>query len=101
MIQSYTSIIPIHAHTKEEKLSPGEIVPVEVEIFPVSRIWHKGEKLQLRVAGHYIRDPWFEPFTWELCNKGEHVVYTGGKYDSYLQIPVIPARIKADGFIRR
>ena len=95
------TIVPIHSHLKEEKLSPGEIVPVEVEIFPVSRIWHKGEKLQIRVAGHYIRDPWFEPFSWELCNRGEHVVYTGGKYDSYLQIPVIPPRIKADGFVRR
>ena len=95
------SIIPLHAHTKEEKLSPGEIVPVEVEIFPTSRIWHKGEKLQIRVAGHYIRDPWFEPFTWETNNKGEHVVYAGGKYDSYLQIPVIPPRLKAGEFVRR
>ena len=27
-----------------------------------------------------------------LINKGEHVIYTGGKYDSYLQIPVIPQK---------
>ena len=24
-------------------------------------------------------------------NKGEHVIYTGGKYDSHLLVPVIPA----------
>ncbi len=95
------SIVPIHSHLKEEKLSEGEIVPVEIEIFPISRIWHKGEKLQIRVAGHYIRDPWFEPFTWELCNKGTHVIHTGREYDSYLQIPVIPARLQAGEFVRR
>ncbi len=95
------TIVPIHSHLKEEKLSAGEIVPVEIEIYPISRIWHKGEKLQIRVAGHYIRDPWFEPFTWELNNKGTHVVHTGGEYDSYLQIPVIPARIQTETYTRR
>lgn len=95
------SIIPIHSHLKEEKLSPGEIVPIEIEIMPVSRIWHKGEKMQIRISGYYERDPWFEPHSWDVCNKGKHVIYTGGIYDSYLQIPVIPPRIHTDTFVRR
>ena len=95
------SIIPVHSHLKEEKLLAGEIVPVEIEIVPTSRIWHKDEKLQLRVSGHYVRDPWFEPHSWDTCNKGEHVIYTGGIYDSYLQIPVIRPRIRGTNFVRR
>jgi hypothetical protein len=33
---------PVQAHRKEEKLKPGEIVPVDIEIWPHSRFWHKG-----------------------------------------------------------
>ena len=96
------SVIPVHSHMKEEKLLLGQIVPVEIEIMPISRIWHKGEKLQVRVSGHYKRDPWFEPHSWDVCNKGEHVIHTGGViYDSYLQIPVIPPRIRTGDFVRR
>ena len=95
------SIIPLHSHLKEEKLHPGEIVPIEVEIMPTSRIWHKSEKLQIRVAGHYKRDPWFEPHSWDVCNKGIHVIHTGAQYDSYLQIPIVPARYQAGDYIRR
>jgi uncharacterized protein len=92
---------PVQAHIKDEKLTPGEIVPVDIEIWPHSRIWHKGEQLEISVAGHYIREGWFEPFSWETSNKGEHVIHSGGKYDSYLQIPVIPPRYQAGDYIYR
>lgn len=93
-----TDFQPVMSHRKEEKLSKGEIVPVEIEFYPHSRIWHKGQQLRLRVAGRYIREGWFEPFSWETDNKGMHVIHTGGKYDSYLQIPFIPPKYKAGGY---
>jgi hypothetical protein len=96
-----TKYQPVQAHLKDEKLSPGEIVPVDIEIWPHSRIWHKGQQLEVQVSGHYIRDGWFEPFSWETNNKGEHVIHSGGKYDSYLQIPVIPPRYQAGDYIYR
>jgi hypothetical protein len=38
-----------------------------------------------------LRDPkWFEPFGYELRNRGEHIIHTGGKYDSHLVVPRIP-----------
>jgi len=92
---------PVLAHRKEEKLKPGEIVPIEIEIYPTSRIWHKGQQLRVQVSGHYVREGWFEPFFWDVDNKGKHVIYSGGKYDSYLQIPVIPPRYVADDYVYR
>lgn len=92
---------PVQAHTSEQKLSQGEIVPVDIEIVPTSRIWHPGEQLRLRIAGRYIRGEWFEPLTWDVDNRGEHVIHTGGQYDSYLQVPVIPPRYRVGDYVVR
>lgn len=92
---------PVMAHKSEKKLEPGEIVPIDVEFYPHSRIWHKGQQLRLRIAGRYIREGWFEPFSWETDNKGSHIVHTGGKYASYLQVPVIPPKYQAGDYIYR
>jgi predicted acyl esterase len=81
---------PIQAHKHEYKLSPGEIVPIDVEINPFSRIWHAGEILRVQIAARYIRDPhWIEPLFWDTDNHGRHIVHTGGAYQSFLQVPVV------------
>jgi hypothetical protein len=92
---------PVAAHRKEEKLKPGEVVLAEIEFYPYSRFWHKGQSLRLRVAGRYIREGWFERANWWADNKGNHVIHSGGKYDSYLQIPVIPPKYQAGDYIYR
>jgi hypothetical protein len=48
-----------------------------------------------------VREGWFEPFFWDIKNKGKHVIHTGGKYDSYLQIPVIPPKYVAGNYVYR
>ncbi len=96
-----TKYQPVQAHIKDEKLSPGEIVPVDIEIWPHSRLWHKGQQLEVQVSSYYVREGWFEPFSWETDNKGEHIIHSGGRYDSYLQIPVIPPRYRAGEYIYR
>lgn len=93
-----TKFQPIQSHLKEEKIQPGEVVPVDVELVPISRFWHKGQSLRIQIAGHYIREGWFEPLFWDTDNHGDTSVYTGGKYDSYLQIPVVPPKF-VDGDI--
>ena len=92
---------PVQAQQKHEKLKPGEIVPVDIEIWPHSRIWHKGEQLRVRVSANYIREGWFEPFFWDRVNKGKHIIHSGGKYDSYLHIPVIPPKYVAGDYVYR
>jgi predicted acyl esterase len=84
---------PYHKHEKEIKLKPGEIVPVEIEIWPSSTLFDKGEKLRLVVQGS---DIYFYPEEMHTnghtrtINKGRHIIHTGGKYDSHLLVPVIP-----------
>jgi predicted acyl esterase len=95
-----TDFQPIPAHRREQKLKPGEVVPADIEIWPYSRIWHKGEQLRVLVSGHYIRpEGWFEPLSWKTNNKGKHIIHSGGKYDSYLQVPVIPPKHQAGDYI--
>ncbi|MGK5543321.1 CocE/NonD family hydrolase [Streptomyces sp. URMC 127] len=87
---------PVLTQEREEKLKPGEIVPVDIPIWPTSRIWHAGQRLRVQIAGHYIREGWFEPLAWNADNKGRHVLHTGGDHQAYLTVPVIPPKY-ADG----
>ena len=96
-----TDYQPVQSHRAAQKLAPGQIVPVDIAFYPHGRIWHAGEKLRLRVAGRYIREEWFEPFSWDTDNKGRHVIHTGGAYDSYLQVPVIPPRYRSGAYLYR
>jgi hypothetical protein len=42
------------------------------------------------ISGKYgVKDDLLRGFN-SLVNKGRHSIYTGGKYDSYLLVPVIP-----------
>ena len=92
-----TDFEPVQAHRRELKLAPGEIVPIDVEINPTSRIWHAGETIRVQIAGRYIRDPhWIEPLMWETDNAGEHVFHAGAGHASFLQIPVIPPKYDDD-----
>lgn len=85
-----TDFQPVSRYNNPKKLAKGEIVPVDIEIWPHSRVWHKGEQLRVEIMGHYERIDWFEPFKFHTNNKGRHIIHTGGKFDSYLQIPVVP-----------
>ena len=96
-----TKFNPVLKAKRSLKLSPGEIVPVDIAIVPSARIWHKGQRIRVQVAGRYIREGWFEPLSWDTDNHGEHVIHTGGEYASFLQVPVIPPRYVAGDYVRR
>ncbi len=96
-----TDYNPVQAHRKEKKLKPGEIVPVDIEIWPHSRMWHKGQVFRLLVSGQMIKSEWPLPFDYPPSNKGVHIIHGGGKYVSYLQIPVIPPKYQAGDYMYR
>jgi hypothetical protein len=87
---------PVHLHTREERLVPGEWVPVEIEIWPFSARFEVGEGLRLVIAGADIyrkEEGAMLPFPLheDTRNRGEHVVRTGGAFDSALLLPFVPA----------
>jgi uncharacterized protein len=82
---------PAYPHAREQKLKAGEIVPVEIELWPHGMIWEAGQKITLSVTGHNLRPEiiWMTP-AWKTLNKGEIVIHTGGQFDSHLLVPFIP-----------
>ena len=80
---------PVQKGASEQKLKAGEIVPVDIELYPSSTFFAAGETLQLIVApDEIISSPPYKKST--DCNHGRHVLHYGGRYDSYLLVPVIP-----------
>jgi predicted acyl esterase len=85
-------------HQRLMKLEPDDIVPVEIEIYPSSTLFRAGESLYLVVQGsdipHISTDALpAAPLATrhdETVNGGNHIIYTGKKYDSHLLVPVIP-----------
>jgi predicted acyl esterase len=81
---------PYHKHTRRQFLKAGEIVRVDVEIWPTSMVFKKGHRIRLDVQPrdgvgsqsylHYHAD----------YNTGMNTIYAGGDYESYLLLPVIP-----------
>jgi predicted acyl esterase len=84
---------PIHPHSREQRLTPGVAVPLEIEIWSSSTLFRKRERLRVLVRGQDIyteMPPGPAAMRHEdLRNKGMHILRTGGKYDAHLLVPVI------------
>jgi hypothetical protein len=84
-----TEAIPAHSFDRVEKLSPGEVVDVEIDLLPVGLTFYPGEQLRLVISGRSLLGTMM-PGNRECtpANKRQHLVHTGGERASYLQIPV-------------
>ncbi|EXL45328.1 hypothetical protein FOCG_12724 [Fusarium oxysporum f. sp. radicis-lycopersici 26381] len=83
---------PLYSHRVREPITPDTVTRLEIPIWPIGMTFEAGEGIVLNVSGHDMCLP-----ETEMCrlaepedeNVGRHCVYTGGKYDSHLIIPVI------------
>ena len=93
-LERSTALEPVHVHDREEKLADGEIVPVEVEIWPSSTLFQSGERLRVVVQGKEVYKYGEGTFTTNHItrNMGRHLIHTGGRNDSHLLIPLIPSK---------
>jgi len=92
-----TEYQPVHTHQRPLKLEAGEVVPLDIEIWPSGTRFEAGDKLRLIVQGtdinKYSKEQYPVYFRHEdTVNKGLHVIHTGGEHDSHLLVPVVPAR---------
>ena len=89
-----SDIIPYHAYNNPLPIAKGEIVPVEIGLWPMGMIFEKGQKLRVVVSGIPMQPGEFlfmDKRPVGLNNHGTNRIHTGGSYDSYLQIPYIPS----------
>lgn len=83
---------PVHTHRRELKLQPGEIVPLDIEIWASGTRFRPGESLRLIIQGRDVQDyPSSRPYARHevTVNRGRHFLWGGGRYDSYLVVPVV------------
>lgn len=99
-----TDFLPVHVFRRHQKLSAGEIVPVDIGLTPRSYYVEAGQQLRLTVAGYNVRGTGIdaESIKEDLMrasriaamnpradNRGTHVIHTGPEYLSYLTVPII------------
>lgn len=87
-MEKSTAWQPVLTHKNPQTLAENQIVPVEIEILPSSTLFKNSESLQVIIQG---KDLFIHPSLGHhySVNKGQHIIYTGGKYDSHLLIPVV------------
>ena len=88
-----TAYQPVLVHRRELKIENGAIVPLEIEIWPSGTRFEAGEQLRLVVQGvdvYQYPKPTMADRHEDTVNRGRHVIYAGGRYDSHLLVPVIP-----------
>ncbi len=82
---------PVYDGTTSEFLSAGEIVPIEIALYPQSTFFRKGEMMELIVSAKEIIPS--RPYQKSTKgNTGRHVLHIGGDYDSHLLVPLIPSK---------
>jgi uncharacterized protein len=78
-------------HTRERRLSPGEVVPVDIEVLPSGTSFEAGERLRLVISAADIHSPAAAGMAHtNTRNEGLHVIHAGGDRQSYLLVPRIP-----------
>jgi predicted acyl esterase len=84
-----TDDVPAHAFDRVEKLSPGEVVDVEIDLLPIGLAFRPGEQLRFVISARNILGtmmPGIREYTG--ANTGQHIIHTGGQHASYLQLPI-------------
>jgi predicted acyl esterase len=86
-----TPTVPEHTFDRVEKLEPGQVVDVQVDLFPVGLVFHPGEQLRLVIGARNTLGaimPGVPSYAGQ--SEGKLTVHTGGSQASYLSLPVMP-----------
>lgn len=92
---------PFHAHKRRLPLVRGEPTQIDVEIWPTCFVAKPGQKIRLDISANdlHMATPSVGPYGHDDPQdkpddrfKGTVTLYSGGKYDTFLYVPVIPPR---------
>ncbi|MHA6195321.1 CocE/NonD family hydrolase [Pseudomonas wadenswilerensis] len=85
-----TDDVPAHTFDRVEKLSPGEIVAIEIDLLPLGWAFHPGEQLRFIISSRNLSGTLMPGIAeYKGANDGQHVIHTGGRHASYLQLPIL------------
>jgi len=84
-----TDDIPVQSYDRIEKLSPGEIVELDVALMPTGLVFYPGESMRLLISPRNICQNilgWVPSHKDE--NAGMHIIHIGGEHPSWLRVPL-------------
>lgn len=85
-----TDDVPAHTFDRVEKLSPSEVVAIEIDLLPLGWAFHPGEQLRFIISSRNLSGTLMPGLAEYVgANAGQHVIHTGGQYSSYLQLPIL------------
>lgn len=79
---------PYHPHEKEEKITPGTVVRLEIGIWAMGTEYEAGESIEVEISGKYPGIANFGTNAHGL-NKGKHIVHCGGEHASHVVLPFV------------
>ncbi|MES3021638.1 MAG: CocE/NonD family hydrolase [Pseudomonadota bacterium] len=84
-----TEDVPAHSFDRVEKLSPGQVVDIDIDLLPIGLAFHAGEQLRFVISGRNLMGTMMPGIReYAGANSGQHVIHTGGEHASYLLLPV-------------
>ncbi|MEP6629202.1 MAG: CocE/NonD family hydrolase, partial [Lapillicoccus sp.] len=84
-----TDDVPAHTFDRVEKLAPGQVVDVQIDLMPVGLSFTAGEQLRFVISSNNLLGTLMPGIReYQPANAGQHVIHTGGEHASYLQLPV-------------
>lgn len=85
---------PFHPGDREQRLAPGQVVALDIELLPSATLFRAGDELEAVVQGRWFfpQNPLFGQFPagYQRSAPATCTVHTGGEHDSTLLVPVIP-----------
>jgi uncharacterized protein len=85
-----TDDVPAHTFDRVQKLAPGEIVEIEIDLLPLGWAFHPGEQLRFIISSRNLSGTIMPGIAEYVgANNGQHVIHTGGQHASYLQLPIM------------
>lgn len=86
--------VAYHAHDKEEKIPPGQIVRLDIPLWPSGIIFQPGESMRLEIKGHEVTLPEFPQLyrAGENLNRGKHVIHSGPEFPSSIVVSLATAQ---------
>jgi uncharacterized protein len=84
-----TDDVPAHSFDRVEKLTPGEVAEIDIDLLPIGLNFHAGEQLRFVVSSRNLLGTLMPAIREYVgANTGRHVIHTGGERASYLQLPL-------------